>query len=184
MKQCVSCGCELSEDARFCFRCGSPVQAFSQENAVMPRPDAPFPGPVFYNQQKKACTKCGAELDTDVLFCGSCGTKQYVWSQVPYPRAGMLLMQFGTSQYIRLKLMKQPGVLSVYDDKLYFQPASGAPHLLPMYELAGVYPASAFGSGCCIKVTTKKGKSYLYSFEQPEADSVPYLIGLLMNYKY
>ncbi len=166
MKQCTSCGITLAEDARFCPQCGMPVQAIE---ACAP--------------QYKTCTKCGVRLEGNVLFCNACGTKQYVWGPVPYPRPGLLLMEFHTCQYIRLLVMKQPGTLAIYDDRLRFQPASGTPHTLPMQDLAGIYPATTGGSAG-IKVTTKKGKTFIYSFSKPEEDAVPYLIGLLMNYKY
>ena len=134
--------------------------------------------------QMKKCTKCGAELGNDVLFCNGCGTKQYIWSQAPPQRIGELLMEFTTCQYIRLQLVKQPGVLSVYDDRLYFCPASGTPHTLLFYEIMGVVPASTLVGSSGIRINTKKGKSYTYGFGDPEKDSIPYLIGLLMNYKY
>ena len=150
MKQCTSCGITLAEDARFCPQCGMPVQAIE---ACAP--------------QYKTCTKCGVQLEGDVLFCNACGTKQYVWGAVPYPRPGLLLMEFYTCQYIRL----------------LHQHWGGTPHTLPMQDLSGIYPATTGGS-VGIKVTTKKGKTYLYGFSKPEEDMVPYLIGLLMNYKY
>ena len=133
--------------------------------------------------QTKSCTKCGEELESSVLFCKKCGTKQYLWIQPPSPRTGELLMEFKTCQYIRLQLMKQAGVLSVYDDRLYFQPASGTSHMLLLSEIIGVVPASTLIGSNGFRINTKKGKSYTYGFEAPEQDSVPYLMGLLMNYK-
>lgn len=166
MKHCTSCGYELAENARFCTQCGKPVQALES-----------------YAPQHKTCTKCGAQLEGDVLFCNVCGTKQYVSCPVPYPRQGQLLMELHNCQYIRLMVMKQVGTLSVYDDKLHFQPSSGAFHTIFLQDLAEICPAPAGGSAG-IKVTTKKRKNYLYSFSKPEEDAVPYLIGLLMDYKY
>ena len=92
-------------------------------------------------------------------------------------------MEFTTCQYIRLQLVKQPGVLSVYDDRLYFCPASGTPHTLLFYEIMGVVPASTL-VGSSASGSIPKGEIYTYGFGDPEKDSIPYLIGLLMNYKY
>jgi len=52
-KTCVSCGCQLNADAKFCMHCGAP-QA---------------------QQQKPFCSQCGAKLPEGAQFCSQCGTK-------------------------------------------------------------------------------------------------------------
>ena len=48
---CSSCGAPLVEGARFCMKCGLPVE------------------------QKLLCSNCGAELPVEAMFCYVCGTK-------------------------------------------------------------------------------------------------------------
>lgn len=47
---CLNCGAEISSDAAFCVKCGTPVQ------------------------QRKRCLKCGADILPSSLFCRKCGT--------------------------------------------------------------------------------------------------------------
>ena len=51
-QQCTSCGKNLPPGARFCVRCGTPV------------PDSPV---------EKACGKCGAANLPEAVFCNQCG---------------------------------------------------------------------------------------------------------------
>lgn len=53
MKNCINCGAEISDDAKFCGRCGS-----KQEKPA------------------KHCIHCGAEVPADFVYCEVCGTKQ------------------------------------------------------------------------------------------------------------
>ncbi len=57
--KCINCGKPLSEGARFCQSCGTPVK---EEKATEEK------------VQKKFCVKCGREIKTDSRFCTSCGT--------------------------------------------------------------------------------------------------------------
>lgn len=57
---CVKCGAELKDGAKFCKSCGAP------QNAT--------PG---------KCVKCGAELDADAKFCDACGAPQTAGQVVP-----------------------------------------------------------------------------------------------------
>jgi predicted RNA-binding Zn-ribbon protein involved in translation (DUF1610 family) len=52
---CPSCGQTLSQNAKFCSSCGSPVPP-------------PKPTPKF-------CAQCGAPVSPNAKFCASCGTK-------------------------------------------------------------------------------------------------------------
>lgn len=53
MKKCNKCGCENSDEARFCQCCGSQLE----------------------QAQKKYCDSCGAELSPGAMFCKVCGKK-------------------------------------------------------------------------------------------------------------
>lgn len=50
MDTCHKCGANLREDAKFCSRCGTPVQ------------------------KTLFCHQCGAELNGEDQFCYACGT--------------------------------------------------------------------------------------------------------------
>lgn len=51
MKKCISCGAELSDNAKFCASCGAKQ-----------------------TEQKIVCPQCGAELPAVAKFCAYCGT--------------------------------------------------------------------------------------------------------------
>ena len=53
MKQCIKCGRELTDNARFCNACGAKQV-----------------------QEPKKCFKCGADLVEGSAFCSKCGTRQ------------------------------------------------------------------------------------------------------------
>ncbi len=53
MKNCINCGAEISDDAKFCGKCGE-----KQERPT------------------KHCIHCGAEIPADFVYCEVCGTKQ------------------------------------------------------------------------------------------------------------
>ncbi|SEG08767.1 Double zinc ribbon [Butyrivibrio sp. Su6] len=57
MVKCVKCGCEQSDDANFCMKCGTPIV------------------------RKPICPKCKKELPEGSNFCRFCGTslKQGIW---------------------------------------------------------------------------------------------------------
>lgn len=56
-KICSNCGKELSDNAKFCSKCGSKCEEVVQEKKV-----------------KRMCQKCGHELDEKMKFCPKCGT--------------------------------------------------------------------------------------------------------------
>jgi predicted amidophosphoribosyltransferase len=53
-QQCAGCGKNLAPNARFCSRCGLPVE---EKSGV------------------RKCSHCGAEGLSDAKFCGQCGEK-------------------------------------------------------------------------------------------------------------
>lgn len=57
-KICSNCGKELSDNAKFCSKCGSKCEEVVQEKKV-----------------KRMCQKCGHELDEKMKFCPKCGTE-------------------------------------------------------------------------------------------------------------
>lgn len=59
-KECIQCHKSISADARFCPYCGSP-----QNKKAHPEPEL----------KTKACPKCGAEMESSVAFCTTCGYK-------------------------------------------------------------------------------------------------------------
>ena len=50
--KCKECGYELSDDVKFCGKCGKPVSSSSN---------------------KIKCEECGKEIDGDLKFCPKCG---------------------------------------------------------------------------------------------------------------
>lgn len=56
-KICSNCGKELSDNAKFCSKCGGKCEEVVQEKKV-----------------KRMCQKCGHELDEKMKFCPKCGT--------------------------------------------------------------------------------------------------------------
>lgn len=56
-KICSNCGKELSDNAKFCSKCGSKCEEVVQEKKV-----------------KRMCQKCGHEQDEKMKFCPKCGT--------------------------------------------------------------------------------------------------------------
>ncbi|MBD5129721.1 MAG: zinc ribbon domain-containing protein [Ruminococcaceae bacterium] len=54
-KCCSECGAELKQDAKFCAKCGAPVQNVPEEEKIF-------------------CPECGVELEQNAEFCPECGT--------------------------------------------------------------------------------------------------------------
>ncbi|MEE3411262.1 MAG: zinc ribbon domain-containing protein [Treponema sp.] len=52
MNKCTKCGGENTDEAKFCFFCGAPVE------------------------QKKVCVSCGEKIPNEAVFCPECGAKQ------------------------------------------------------------------------------------------------------------
>lgn len=63
MKYCTNCGKQLSDSAKFCDRCGTPVE--SVENSAERRQE--YKGTIY------KCPNCGEILDAFVTNCPSCG---------------------------------------------------------------------------------------------------------------
>lgn len=54
--KCKECGYELSNDVKFCGKCGKPVTS-SISSSI----------------NKIKCEECGSEIDNDLKFCPKCG---------------------------------------------------------------------------------------------------------------
>nr|WP_122013265.1 zinc-ribbon domain-containing protein [Maliibacterium massiliense] len=184
MKKCTKCGAVIADEARFCVHCGA-----TQGAAQLPTAKAAAPAVSVAKAdtpparaREKACTCCATKLAQDVIFCPQCGTKLYV-RPAPFIRKGELLMRFEPCELVKMGLLKTKGSLHIYDDKLLFQAGSNA-HQYPLSDIAQAAAASVLGRPLSLKVTTKAGKSFVYAIEAEHADFLPYIIELLLDYRY
>ena len=78
MKKCIKCGIEYEDDARFCPKCGEPLQA---ENVCQKCGKPITVEDVFCRycghkiEKEYRCEKCNAVLNEGAKFCPECGTK-------------------------------------------------------------------------------------------------------------
>ncbi len=78
MKKCIKCGVEYEDDARFCPKCGEPLQA---ENVCQKCGKPITVEDVFCRycghkiEKEYRCEKCNAVLNEGAKFCPECGTK-------------------------------------------------------------------------------------------------------------
>ncbi len=85
---CSACGAAVKKGARFCTSCGAPMAAVQEkpepvvEPAVEPAVEAavepvvePAVEAVVEPAGGNVCPNCGAQLESDSLFCTECGTK-------------------------------------------------------------------------------------------------------------
>ncbi|MFW5649139.1 MAG: zinc ribbon domain-containing protein [Candidatus Alkaliphilus sp. MAG34] len=76
-RKCLSCGAPLSDTAKFCRGCGTPVTL--EDSAASEGPATAMPIPVEQippeiSAERSQCVKCGALLSPGAKFCKGCGT--------------------------------------------------------------------------------------------------------------
>ena len=110
---CLNCGRELKEGAKFCPGCGTKVET-----------EAPKMKNIF-------CSYCGTKLEADALFCSKCGKPtNSAEPEIAMPESGgrLLTVQKLISMYMgepTVGLAKASGTLSVYDDRIEFEKQMG-----------------------------------------------------------
>lgn len=182
MTYCIKCGLAAEPGKNYCPRCGSRLAG--TPDGPVPTPPAILPGAsIVQPTPPKECTKCGMELERHILFCPGCGTKNYV-SQPDKARKGDLLIELENCSLVKLQILKNPGALLVYDDKLSFRAATAANNVvIPYSDLASVVAQSGIGFKYGIKLSSIGGKTYQVSLSECYADFYHYVISLILDYK-
>jgi predicted RNA-binding Zn-ribbon protein involved in translation (DUF1610 family) len=76
---CTSCGTANKPGARFCFKCGAPLEAVPEPVRAQPAPAQPAPRSDFISLN---CPNCGGRLeitaDMERFACGHCGSEHLV----------------------------------------------------------------------------------------------------------
>ena len=90
---CIHCGAEIDDDARFCLKCGKPIE---NDNGV----------------NVKTCPKCGALMESDALFCTKCGhgekgKKKPIGLIIPIVIVVILVVTGGTGVYMHQKAERE-----------------------------------------------------------------------------
>lgn len=70
---CSQCGAELIKDAVFCTECGHAVAVPETETTQNQEDPVKSDDHVRVEETVKTCSKCGAELMEDAVFCVECG---------------------------------------------------------------------------------------------------------------
>lgn len=179
---CIHCGNALEPGANFCPQCGERLTANS--NAPAPAPSEAVQGAgVALPHIPRICTKCRAELDGDVLFCPVCGTKNYV-ARRNRIRKGELLMELENCSLVKLQIVKNPGTVALYDDKLCFRASAAANTLIiPYTDLFTVAPQSGISYKYGIKLGCANNKTYQFSLPECYSDVFYYVINLILDYR-
>ena len=178
---CTKCGHAAKPGAKYCHMCGTKLAAETVAQApIPPAPEAAVP--ITKPKLPRTCTKCGVELENDILFCPACGTKNYV-AQSNKSRKGELLIELENCSLVKLQILKNPGAILLYDDKLFFKAAAAGNNLmLPYADLASVATQSGINYKYGIKLSSTTGKIYQFCLPDCYADSYPYVISLILDY--
>lgn len=78
MKKCMKCGIEYDDEARFCSKCGEPLQADNvcQKCGKPVKVEDVFCKNCGHKIEKEyRCEKCNVVLNENTKFCSECGTK-------------------------------------------------------------------------------------------------------------
>ena len=65
MEQCLKCGNQLVEHAKFCTRCGAPIPRYVVPERASQEAES---------RRMRQCSKCGNQLAEDAEFCTRCGS--------------------------------------------------------------------------------------------------------------
>ena len=65
MEQCLKCGNQLVEHAKFCTRCGAPIPQYVVPERASQEAES---------RRMRQCSKCGNQLAEDAEFCTRCGS--------------------------------------------------------------------------------------------------------------
>lgn len=74
---CPACKAEIEEDSKFCPECGANIEDLKKAEEFKKAEEARMADEAkrVYGE-KKFCINCGAELESDAVFCPECGTKK------------------------------------------------------------------------------------------------------------
>ena len=183
MIYCTQCGHAAEPGVNYCPKCGKRLAADTNTQASTLLPEAEPAGEFAQQQPQRNCTKCGVALEPDILFCPACGTKNYVF-QPNKTKKGELLIELTNCNLMKLQLIKNPGVLYLYDDKLFFKANSPANNIvIPYSDLATVTGQSGFGTKYGVRLSSIGGKNYQFSLPECYADLYYYVINLILDYR-
>jgi len=70
---CTNCGSRFAATAKFCGRCGNTTFRPIVSEVVTKKEIFPSPGPGSGQANRIRCSRCGAEQNAGVKFCGRCG---------------------------------------------------------------------------------------------------------------
>jgi len=178
MKFCSICGQKAEQGAKFCKRCGTKLTA----NAASVSEE--LQNAFAQSPTRRECTKCGTPLECDELFCPVCGTKNYVYL-ADKTRNGDLLAALHRCSLIKLSLIKTPGTLFIYDDKVFFQSdLPGNNVAIRFDEVANVCKHSAMGAKLCVKIGSNNGKTHVFCLSDDDADFYHYIVDLISDYSF
>lgn len=68
MAFCKNCGAQLKDGAKFCAKCGTPVEGAASSGTTSETRKQ-----VFVNSVVRKCPHCGAEVASDAIKCPECG---------------------------------------------------------------------------------------------------------------
>lgn len=73
--KCPNCGTMVKKGMRFCTACGQAMVQPAITSAVADEKLSGLPEDNAAEMEEKICTKCGAKVPADSVFCTECGTK-------------------------------------------------------------------------------------------------------------
>ena len=129
LQTCSHCGGNVKPGASFCMHCGTALTASNHPTQLTPAPapamntcpacHAQFAGTsMFCTQcghdmrvavapQSRACTNCGKQNDSNVRFCGGCGTQLVAAAQAGYAQSSPY-SQYATSNTTQSPYQETP----------------------------------------------------------------------------
>jgi len=126
----------------------------------------------------KFCTKCKNELSDNVIFCPTCGTKQYIPIQEK-EHQGTLLVMIPKCKVMMLGVLSFECALHIWDNCIAAVGNGGKKHM----DLSLTAIASVDICNQQLNIKSMKDKVYQITFPEEEADFVPYIRDLIWDYR-
>lgn len=126
----------------------------------------------------KFCTKCKNELSDNVIFCPTCGTKQYIPIQEK-EHQGTLLVMIPKCKVMMLGVLSFECALHIWDNCIAAVGNGGKKHM----DLSLTAIASVDICNQQLNIKSMKDKVYQITFPEEEADFVPYIRDLILDYR-